>query len=197
MTARTARTYRVERPEQRQALSSAVRLEILGAFTAVGGMSIREVAERMGRPAGSLYYHFRILEKVGLLRRAGERPGDKRPEVLYEPIAPRIELAAPQQAGDLAPVLKTMASAFRMAERDLEAGLRQGTARTGGRNRNLLAFRVHMRLSRARLAELNQHLRAVEQFIERESSRRALPEDADQYCSLTLALLPLRGRGGD
>lgn len=48
---------------------------------------IRDVAERMGRSPGSLYYHFRLLEKVGLLQMVGSRPGVKRNEALYELMA--------------------------------------------------------------------------------------------------------------
>ena len=51
--------------------------------------AVADVAERMGRPAATLYYHFRILEKVGLLVRTGSRPGTKKSEVLYEPVASR------------------------------------------------------------------------------------------------------------
>jgi predicted transcriptional regulator len=195
MTARTRNVHRVDSQDQRDALSSPIRLEILGAFTAPGGLSIADVAQRMGRPASSLYYHFRILEQVGLLLRVGKRPRAKRPETLYQPVAPRIEVQAPQAEAGLAPVLKTMASAFRMAERDLEAALRSRTSRTAGRHRDLAAFRVHMRLTRDELAEFNEHLRALERFISRQAARKNMPPEADRFCSLTLAFLPLRGRG--
>jgi AcrR family transcriptional regulator len=195
MTTRSSKTYRVQRPDQRQALSSAIRLEILGAFTNVGGMSIGDVAERLGKRAGSLYYHFGLLEKAGLLRRVGERPAGKKPEALFEPVADRIEIDAPSEdAAAVESTLKTMASAFRMAERDLDTGLREGTARTSGRYRNFVAYRMHMRLNKKTLAEINGHLRALEELIAREARRKQVPKDADQYCSLTLALLPLRGR---
>ena len=198
MKRRSAKTYVVERADQRRALSSSIRLEILGAFTTPGGMSIRDVAERMGKRAGSLYYHFGLLEKVGLLIRVGERPGGKRPQALFEPVAQRIELSVESAAGDVVETaLKTMSSAFRMAERDMKSALQGGTARTEGRHRNFAAYRVHMRLNKKSLAEINRHLKALEGLIEREARSKDLPEDADQYCSLTLALLPLRGRTDD
>ena len=59
---------------------------------------IPQIAERMGRPASALYYHVRLLEKVGLVKHVGERPGRKRPEALYAPVAPRIAL--PASCGD-------------------------------------------------------------------------------------------------
>ena len=65
----------------------------------------------MGRPSTSLHYHFRILERVGLLRRAGTRPRefDLRPcrkglryswlEVPQEGISPRQHLADDHKGG--------------------------------------------------------------------------------------------------
>jgi len=188
-------TFVANRPDQRRALSSPIRLEILGQFTDEGGMSIGDVAARIGRSPGSLYYHFRILETVGLLVRVGARPGVKRDETLYEPVAPRIAVAAEtDDESSLRSALKTMEAAFRMAERDLEAALTSGSPRTAGKHRNLYATRVHCRLTKQKLAEINEHLRAIERILLREAKRKELPPDADQYCSLTLALLPLRGR---
>jgi AcrR family transcriptional regulator len=181
--------------EQRHALSSPIRLEIIGQFTSGEGMSIAEVAGRIGRTPGSLYYHFRLLEDVGLIKRIGERPGIKRAEALFEPAASRFEFPAePDSEADLRDVMKTMASALRMTERDLEAAIRTGSARQTGRHRNFFATRMHCRINKRTLAEINQHLRAIEHIVEREVKRKRLPEDANQYCSLTLALLPLRGR---
>jgi len=82
-----------------------------------------------------------------------------------------------------------------MAERDLAAALASGMARTSGPHRNVLAARAHARLGRRTLAEINRHLRALERILSREARRREPPADAAEYCSLTIALLPLRGRG--
>lgn len=196
MARKDPKTYVVERAEERAALSSPVRLELLGHFMTPGGMSIGEIAARMGRPASSLYYHFRLLERVGLIKRVGTRRRAKRTEALYEPVAPRIALSAESSSESaLRSALKTMSIAFRMAERDLEAALRSGTCRPHGAHRNIFASRMHCRLTRDTLAELNGHLSAIERILAREARRRKLQPDADQYCSVTLALLPLRGRG--
>lgn len=190
------KTYRIESAAQRTAVSSPIRLEILGQFTSPGGMSIADVGERMGRPATTLYYHFRILEKVGLLVRTGSRPGTKKSETLYEPVANRFELAIEQNSqSEVGAAIKTVSLAFRMAERDLEAALTSGTARAAGKHRNTMAGRLHCRTTRSTVAEINQHIRAIEKIFERESRRAILPADADEYLSLTIALLPLRGRG--
>ena len=49
----------------------------------------------------------------------------------------------------------------------------------------------------ATLREVNTHLRAIERILAREARRKTLRPDADQFCSLTLALLPLRDRETD
>jgi AcrR family transcriptional regulator len=190
------KSYRIESAAQRTAVSSPIRLEILGQFTSPGGMSIADVAERMGRPATTLYYHFRILEKVGLLVRTGSRPGTKKSESLYEPVANRFELAVEQDSKSaVGAAIKTVSLAFRMAERDLESALTSGTTRATGKYRNTMAGRLHCRTTRSTLAEINHHIRAIEKIFERESRRVTVPPDADEYLSFTVALLPLRGRG--
>ena len=198
MTNEEPRTYIARQPAQHRALSSPIRLEILGQFTWPDEMSISEVARRMGRPASSLYYHFGILEKVGLLRRVGERPRVKRAEAVFKPVASRI--AIPASLGTRSSIrasLKAMRSAFRMAERDLEAVLKSGKASLAGQRPSFFAARMHFRITKKTLAEINKHLEAIDKILDREGRRKKLPPDADQYCSLTLALLPLRGRGQD
>jgi len=187
-------TYIIRREEQRKALSSPIRLELLGHFITDKGMSIAEVAERMGRPPASLYYHFRLLEQVGLLLAVGTRPAGKRQEVLYRPVAARFAMPASSAGAGVKDAMKTMSTAFRMAERDMEAALTSGHARADGLDRNFFGTRLHARLNRTALAEVNKHLKAIERILQRESKKRTVPEDADQYCSLTMALLPLKGR---
>ncbi|MDH3216761.1 MAG: helix-turn-helix domain-containing protein [Candidatus Krumholzibacteria bacterium] len=182
-------------PKQRKALSSPIRLEILGNFTTPGGMSIADIAERMGRPASALYYHIRILEKVGVLRQVGERPRTKRAEALYDVVADRI--AYPTKAGvgsQGRDALKAMSVAFRMAERDLEAALASGKGRRDGENRNFFASRAHCRASKSTLAKVNKLLREVDNILTKESRRNEYSDDATEFFSLTVALLPLRGR---
>ena len=187
-------TYLVKRADQRRALTSPIRLEIIGQFTTPKSMSIAEVAVQMGRTQGSLYYHFKVLEKVGLLKRVGTRPGRTRVEALYRPVASRIAIAAKAGGAGAKDVLSTMSSAFRMAERDLADALEKGEACTQGSHRNCIAYRMHCRIPKATLAEINKHLKAIERVLERESKGHREPKETDELVSLTIALLPLRGR---
>lgn len=190
------KSMKVSHPDQRAALASPLRLEILGLFTQADPLAIADMAQQMGRTAGSLYHHVGILEKAGLLRRTGTRPKGKRHEALFLPAASRIEFETPD--GDdaaTASAVKTMASAFRMAEKDLDSALKTGQCVKEGPDRNLFATRMHMRASPRLLAGINKHLKAIEDLMTAEAAKDPKPSDADQHLSLTIALLPLKGRG--
>lgn len=195
MKNKTRTTMTASGADQRSALASPLRLEILGLFTSPEPLAISDMSGLMGRPAGSLYHHVRILEKAGLLMRAGTRPKGKRHEALFRPAATRIEVASRKvDAEGARQIVKTMAAAFRMAERDLEAALHGEDCRSQGTDRNLLAARMHLRASPRFLAKLNKHLKAIEDLLAAEAAREPKPSPDDQHLSLTLALLPLKGR---
>lgn len=195
MKNKTQTTMTVSGADQRSALASPLRLEILGLFTQSEPLSIAEMAELMGRSAGSLYHHVNLLENAGLLKRTGTRPKGKRHEALFQPAATRIQIESKSagQDGSLL-VVKTMASAFRMAERDMEAALRTGNCRSEGPDRNMFAARMHLRASPKLLGRINKHLKAIEDLLEAEAIKEPKPSGDDQHLSLTIALLPLRGR---
>ena len=75
---------------QLRALSSPVRIEIVGAFQSFGPMSIRELAEKMARPADGLYHHMRQLAKVDIIRVKLTRRVGKRDEAVFELTAERF-----------------------------------------------------------------------------------------------------------
>ena len=83
--------------------------------------------------------------------------------------------------------LKTMASAFRMAEREMRASLDSGRFEEHGRYRNFYATRLRSDLSRASLAEVNRHVKAIEDIFAREFRR---PPTGGTSCSWTMTLLP-------
>lgn len=181
--------------DQRAALASPLRLEILGLFTSSDPLAISDMAPLMGRSAGSLYHHVGILEKAGLLVRTGTRPKGKRHEALFRPAADRIEMEAQPAEGEKDELaVKAMAAAFRMAERDMAAALDAGRYRQDGADRNFFALRVHLRVSPNVLRKLNKHLKTIEDLLLAEAAKKPIPSANDEHLSLTLALLPLKGR---
>jgi DNA-binding transcriptional ArsR family regulator len=78
-------SYRVERPEQALALLNPLRAEILRLHAEPA--SAAETARRLREPPQKINYHLKALEKVGLVRRAGERHVRNLVEVLYVAVA--------------------------------------------------------------------------------------------------------------
>lgn len=174
--------------EQRDALTSPLRLEILGQFTEPTPLSVRDLARRMGRTPHSIYYHVHLMARVGLLREVGQRrEGGGRSEALYKPMRDRVALDAADPAAGVA-IRRTMGAAFRMAERDLESALQSAPG-----DPRLLGMRAHFRASPRVLKQVRRHLEAALEIVQREGRRGAGPRQGPLY-SLTLALLPLRGR---
>lgn len=186
----------VETRAQRTALTSPIRLEILGLFMGTGPLSISDMAQKMGRPAGSLYHHVGLLEKAGILRKAGTRPKGKRFETLFEPVAEKFTMEAGEGDADAdAQAVQAIKSAFRMTLRDFEAGLSDPNTLRDGPGRNLLVTRIHMCASPRLLAKLNEHFDALNDILQAEAALQGEAKPEGQYISLTLALLPLKGRG--
>jgi predicted ArsR family transcriptional regulator len=178
-------------PEQREALTSPLRLEILGQFTEATPLSVRDLAERMGRTPHSIYYHVHLLARVGLLREVGPRAGGAgRSEALYRPVRDTIALDFEPGAEDS--IRRTMAAAFRMTLRDLDTALESADPRRPADPPGL-ATRLHFRGTPGMVKQVRRHLLAAVELVQREARRDAGRGTGSMY-SLTLALLPLRGR---
>ncbi len=173
--------------EQREALTSPLRVEILGQFTGPNPLSVRDLAERMGRTPHSIYYHVHLMTRIGLLREVGRREGGGRSEARYQPAQDEVALDAADPGAGLA-IRRTMGAAFRMAERDLEAALESAPG-----DPRLLGMRGHFRATPRVLQQVRRHLQAALEIVQREARRGARRKQGPLY-SLTLALLPLRGR---
>jgi hypothetical protein len=145
----------------------------------------------MGRTPHSIYYHLHLMARVGLLREVGQRrEGGGRSEALYRPARATVMLDSTEPGAGSA-IQRTMAAAFRMAERDLKSALESA----GGRrlaNPGLFT-RLHFRATPGVLKEVRSHLQAAMEVVQREARRGAGRKQGALY-SLTLALLPLRGR---
>jgi len=185
----------VKDPAQLKALASPIRLEIIGSFGGQHALSVTEMAQHMGRPVTALYYHVNHMVEIGLLIEAGNRPKGKRYEVLYLPAAQRFEVDPENhQKNGHADTINTVAVAQRMALRDLKAALGQQTTRFEGDQRNCLAFRLHTRINSETLSQVNHHLDAITELLTQQCSEPNVAGDKDQFCSLTVALMPLKGR---
>jgi DNA-binding transcriptional ArsR family regulator len=187
------KVFIIREDEQRRAITSPLRMELMGLFTDGDPLSVATIAERMGRPATAIYYHVRVLEKAGLMRRVGKKQSGRRPEALYFPVADLFKIEAPRELPEAEMSLKAMATAFRMAERDMKAAFTNPKAKSVGPYRNVFGGRMHCRLSKKKLSELNRHLRDIEKLLSRAHSNHE-PSPDDSFVSFTVALMPLRNR---
>ncbi|QDU83840.1 hypothetical protein Pla163_09410 [Planctomycetes bacterium Pla163] len=88
----SSKEIRVDASRQVRALASPLRQRFVDVLTSEGPCSVRDVAERLGKPPATLYYHLRLLEDAGIVRTVGERATGKRPEMLYEAISTRFRV---------------------------------------------------------------------------------------------------------
>ena len=70
----------IAEPRQIRALASSTRQDIVDTIAAIGPCSVAELARALGRSADGLYYHIRVLTRVGLLvaREVISRSGNTR-----------------------------------------------------------------------------------------------------------------------
>lgn len=101
----SAGPLRVSTAAQFDALASPVRDQIVQvvvnhvAASPGEGVSIREIAEQLGRKAGSLYRHMQELCDAGLIREVGTRPSGGRDATMYTADGPALVLALPKGEG--------------------------------------------------------------------------------------------------
>ncbi len=120
-------------PAQARALASPSRLEIVEAFGALGRASAREMAAHLGRSPGAVYHHIRALEHAGIVREVARRPGPRRPEAVYAPVAKRLAVAAGPRAGDQRAAAAALKAVLRQATRDVDGAFVQSLDTLKGR----------------------------------------------------------------
>jgi predicted transcriptional regulator len=178
MASRTQRTSSrqadvpVRDSKQIAALRSPARQEVVDGLQAIGPCSIADLAESLGRAPDSLYYHVRKLESVGLVVQRGTQGEGVRREVLYDTPGRLIIDHEPSTSTERKRIAGVVASALRIAERDLRAALEGGIAvyRPGAR-RNAWGARTKGWLSAEELAQVREHLDAVSRILVRGRKR--------------------------
>lgn len=100
---RARRPARVTSAAQFDALASPVRDQIVQVVVnqggTRGGVSIREIADQLGRKPASLYRHIDHLVEVGLLIESGAQPSGGRDATTYATPGDAIVLVTPERSG--------------------------------------------------------------------------------------------------
>lgn len=144
---------------QIKVLVSPLRQELLDVMARMGAVSLAEVAAALGRPADGLYYHVRLLQRVGLVEPAGSRAVGGRREALFRAVASQFRLryaeAPPAQARAVTAIVGSM---LRLGARDFRRALASGGNRVDGPTRDLWALRTTGWLGDAQLREVNRRV---------------------------------------
>jgi predicted transcriptional regulator len=100
------RMVEVRGAEQFEALSSPVRDQVLqvvvnqaGGGRGTGGVTIREIAEQLGRKPASLYRHIEGLVGSGLIREVGPTASGGRDATAYAADGEVVVLVTPERSG--------------------------------------------------------------------------------------------------
>jgi DNA-binding transcriptional ArsR family regulator len=170
---------------QMRALAAATRQEIVDVLPRMGTVSVAELAAALGRPADALYFHLRILERVGLIRRAGSRPATRRRETLFRAVGPELSLSyQPGKKGNAREVNAIIASMLRLGIRDFRNAFQDFRSVVSGAHRELWAARRTAWLSRSQIARVNR-------YIHRLMREMAAPRRDGRLYAVTLVLTPL------
>ncbi|GJM44543.1 MAG: hypothetical protein DHS20C21_13850 [Gemmatimonadota bacterium] len=177
------RTVTLRDQAQLRAISSPLAHRIVGAMEHLDRATVPEIAEFIGAPAGSLYYHVRKMKSVGLLRQVAQQETARRSRAIYQLSGREVSVDVPSlsRAG-LRELHRNRRIMLRFAERSLEDGARRAQASSGPSPGACLIQR-HVRLGRRDVVELNRRLEALAAWV----ADRTPPRKATGYV-LTLAL---------
>ena len=175
-------------PAQLTALASPVRQEVIDLLARTGPASPYEIGLLLGRPADGLYYHLRLLERVGLVSATGTRVRRGRSEMLFRAEHRQPALRHDTSAGGNSPAVATIvASMLRLGIRDFRRASATPLIRTQGRRRDLWALRVTGWLTPGQLADVNRRMAALRDAVGR-------PRSKGRLYAITILLTPLEHR---
>jgi hypothetical protein len=157
-----SREFRITRPDQVRALAVPARQEIVDALLSSGPSTVAEIAAGLGRPADSLYFHTRILKRVGLVVEAETKRRGRRDEVVYDVPGRPMRIVYDLGDGKISDgVIDAIGAMLRITQRDFNEAVAAGTAAVDGPYRALWGARVKGWITKAELKKVNAHLQAI------------------------------------
>lgn len=167
------RSYLIADVRQIRSLASAARQDIVDAVAANGPITIAELAERLGRPADSLYHHVHHLVERRLLTMGAAERGVGRPAALLDvPGRPMLIQYDTSSKACATAMLRVVGTMLTSAKRGFARAFRPDVARTSGPSRNLWAARYRCWLSPKDLEEVNTHLDRLGKLLLKGRTRR-------------------------
>jgi hypothetical protein len=151
------------------------RLDIVEAMRSLGPSSIKEVAAAVGRPATSLYPHFKLLMRIGVVVEEAPRRLAKHVERVFR-LAADVNKAA----------LMTARGIFNSAQHAFRRAAKAQVLQAGGGTLNHGLVHELLWLSPSEFVEVLQKLREIKAL----SSRRKNPHDRQMHL-LVASVVPL------
>ncbi|HEX8876483.1 MAG TPA: helix-turn-helix domain-containing protein [Phycisphaerales bacterium] len=173
-----------------RAIVAPLRQEIVDALDAAGPCSIARLAELLGRPADSLYFHLRKLERVGLVIETERRREGRHVFRVYDVPAHPVSLryGEPIRAADLSGIAR---SAFRAASKEFSQAARDPEIVTEpGPRRALWMGRAKGWLTERELAQANTLLGELLALV-RAANARGGQRDGARLFGVTFGLAPV------
>lgn len=189
--ARASVGFPIRLPAQLTALRSPLRQEILDALASTGPMTVAALAQVLDRAPDALYYHVRLLGRVGLLESCARARAGRRGELLLD--VPGRPLHIPHQPGVAryrSAVRGIVAAMLSLARRQHGAAIEDPRTTFAGPGRELWSSRVTGWCTAREVAELNGLLLRVNRLLR---PRRA--GGSSKLLAFTFVLTPvLSGR---
>jgi len=160
----TTRALSITRPEHLKALASPIRHDIVDRLAAMGPLSVRDLAQVLGRKPTAIYRHLIALEKLGLVRASATFGARGRPAMVYRTAAPRLA-RPPRLKGNRAPMIKIASAMARQAAREYAAAFHAEGGSAGGPKRNHAFFELITSPSPKKLARINALLDELAQLM--------------------------------
>lgn len=184
--------FLVKRVDQIEAFGSPAKKEILLYTSAAGPCSVPEMAEALGRTVTSLYRHVHQLVELGLLLEAGTARTIRRDKTIYTTPARHMRLhydpASPKTVNAMC---KAINSHCRAVGRGMTRAFQSGLGRTSGGGRNVYFSSEKGWVTPERLAEINEHIEAINGLLQAEREG-----DATELASVTVSMWSNESIGG-
>lgn len=179
-----AGAFAIDRPRQLRALASPMRQEVIDALVAAGPLSVAELAAHLGRAADSLYFHLRVLKRVGLVLEVDRRRNSRHVAAVYD--VPGRPMRIVQEGAPARSMDAVVSSVLRLAQRDYRRGLKDQAARVEGQTRNLWGGRVKGWVADEDLPRINALIEELQGII-----RRGRPGPERRGIALAFVLAPV------
>ncbi|MCE7973989.1 MAG: ArsR family transcriptional regulator [Leptolyngbya sp. PLA1] len=124
--ARGRHEYLVTSGEQRRALASPVRQEVVDTLHAAGPSTMARLAGLLGRPADGLYFHVKVLLRVGLVVEAGTSGSGRSLAAVYDVPGRPLRLAYGSTRAERAEIARIIRAAIRLSQREYERACARG-----------------------------------------------------------------------